>query len=125
MTRVWDMRDPTNLVVYAATPSCHLAVTRETCSDRTQISHSTILCLCVFLTACKQYIGLPPYGKISASSVKNADEGSSCTAEDGFIMTNKGWCSRKSDCKLHVQLSQRTYRTATFSNLITCMSLKS
>ena len=53
----------------------------------------------LYIPACKQYIGLPPYGKVSASSEKNYEDGGACKAEDGFIMTNKGWCSRKSDCE--------------------------
>ncbi|KAK2165453.1 hypothetical protein LSH36_50g07025 [Paralvinella palmiformis] len=44
---------------------------------------------------CKAQLGLPPYGKLTASSHKEWKEGQSCLADDGFIMTNKGWCPRK------------------------------
>lgn len=42
---------------------------------------------------CKEQLGLPPYGKIRASSYrKNAD---SCQPDDGNILSHKGWCARK------------------------------
>ncbi len=44
---------------------------------------------------CKQYLGLPPYGKIRASTTWPARRRSSCQPEDGYLMSNKGWCSKK------------------------------
>ncbi|XP_064634109.1 lactadherin-like isoform X3 [Lineus longissimus] len=46
---------------------------------------------------CKELIGMPPYGKITASSWKTYRKGSSCLPEDGHILSNKAWCSRKDD----------------------------
>jgi len=43
---------------------------------------------------CKSPIALPPYGKLTASSEKSFKRGSSCMAEDGHLMTNKGWCAK-------------------------------
>ena len=48
---------------------------------------------------CKQMLALPPYGKISASSEKHFKKGSSCLAQDGHIMTNKGWCAKDNNGK--------------------------
>jgi len=42
---------------------------------------------------CKEPLGLPPYGKITASSYKKS--ASSCQPEDGNILSSKGWCSKK------------------------------
>ena len=44
---------------------------------------------------CKQHLGLPPYGKISASTSWPYRRRASCQPEDGYLMSNKGWCSRK------------------------------
>jgi hypothetical protein len=44
---------------------------------------------------CKQYLGLPPYGKIRASTTWPSRRRSSCQPEDGYLMSNKGWCSKK------------------------------
>ena len=44
---------------------------------------------------CKQYLGLSPYGKISASTSWPYRRRASCQPEDGYIMSHKGWCSRK------------------------------
>ncbi|CAF1070490.1 unnamed protein product [Rotaria sordida] len=44
---------------------------------------------------CKQYLGLPPYGKISASTTWPSRRRATCQAEDGYIMSNKGWCSKR------------------------------
>jgi hypothetical protein len=49
----------------------------------------------MFILECKQYLGLPPYGKISASTSWPYRRRASCQPEDGYIMSNKGWCSRK------------------------------
>ncbi len=39
-------------------------------------------------------MGLPPYGKIRASTTWPSRQHSSCQPEDGYIMSNKGWCSK-------------------------------
>ncbi len=44
---------------------------------------------------CKQYLGLPPYGKIYASTTWPSRRHATCQPEDGYIMSNKGWCSKK------------------------------
>jgi len=46
---------------------------------------------------CSSPIALPPYSKISASSERNQATGSNCQADDGYIITNKGWCAREND----------------------------
>jgi lactadherin len=43
---------------------------------------------------CKEILGLPPYGKLTSSSQK-VHKRSSCQADDGYIITNKAWCSKK------------------------------
>lgn len=42
---------------------------------------------------CKEPLGLPPYGKIIASSYKKSEK--TCQPEDGNILSSKGWCARK------------------------------
>ncbi|XP_012937328.1 lactadherin, partial [Aplysia californica] len=53
---------------------------------------------------CKEPLGLPPYGRISASSAKRFKRGSSCQPEDGHILSSKGWCSRKQNDTQWLQL---------------------
>ncbi|XP_074660599.1 lactadherin-like isoform X2 [Tubulanus polymorphus] len=48
---------------------------------------------------CKDFIGMPPYGKISASSNRIHKHGSSCTPEDGHILSNKAWCAKQQNDK--------------------------
>jgi hypothetical protein len=55
---------------------------------------SGFLFLNVDCIECKQYLGLPPYGKMSASTTWPYRRHASCQAEDGYIMSNKGWCSK-------------------------------
>lgn len=50
---------------------------------------------------CNSPIGLPPFGKILASSEKGGS--SSCRAVDGYILTNKAWCSKKKDTNQWLQ----------------------
>jgi len=57
-----------------------------------------------FIAACNTAIGLPPFGKFKASSEKGGR--ASCKAIDGFLLTHKAWCAKKSDCK---QDSQRFF----------------
>ncbi|KAK3581559.1 hypothetical protein CHS0354_031901 [Potamilus streckersoni] len=51
---------------------------------------------------CKVPLGLPPYGKITAST--SAKKEHSCQAEDGNILSHKGWCARKKDEKQWLQI---------------------
>lgn len=44
---------------------------------------------------CKQMLGLPPYGRIRASSVLPLRNKLSCQPNDGYLFSNKGWCPRK------------------------------
>lgn len=53
--------------------------------------------------ACKDFIGMPPYGKITASSVWHFKKGSSCQAEDGHILSNKAWCPKVNDVNQWIQ----------------------
>uniref|UniRef100_A0A2C9L8Z1 F5/8 type C domain-containing protein n=1 Tax=Biomphalaria glabrata TaxID=6526 RepID=A0A2C9L8Z1_BIOGL len=57
---------------------------------------------------CKEPLGLPPYGKMSASSSRKFQKGSSCQPEDGHILSSKSWCSKKQNGEyydlLHVVL---------------------
>lgn len=43
---------------------------------------------------CKSPIALPPYGKLMASSEKILKNPTSCSADEGFIITSKGWCAK-------------------------------
>ncbi|CAF3828649.1 unnamed protein product [Adineta steineri] len=58
-------------------------------------SHPSLRVEIIGCQECKQYLGLPPYGKISASTSWPYRRRASCQPEDGYIMSNKGWCSRK------------------------------
>ena len=40
-------------------------------------------------------LGLPPYGRIRASSVLPLRNKLSCQPNDGYLFSNKGWCPRK------------------------------
>jgi len=51
------------------------------------------------IAVCKGALGLPPYGKLLASSEKVQKSSTSCSAEDGFIVTSKGWCSKQDNGK--------------------------
>ncbi|XP_029636990.1 lactadherin isoform X1 [Octopus sinensis] len=53
---------------------------------------------------CKEPIGLPPYGKMSASSNLSFRRKSSCQPEDGNILSNKAWCSKKQDQNQWLQI---------------------
>ncbi|CAE1261403.1 MFGE8 [Acanthosepion pharaonis] len=53
---------------------------------------------------CKEPIGLPPYGKMSASSNLSFRRKSSCQPEDGNILSNKAWCSKKQDKNQWLQI---------------------
>ena len=50
--------------------------------------------LLIDFSVCKEYLALPPYGKITASSEKAPRKTQSCMADDGHIITNKGWCAK-------------------------------
>lgn len=44
---------------------------------------------------CKQLLGMPPYGKLTASSTLPLRNKRSCQPNDGYLLSNKGWCPRK------------------------------
>ncbi|CAF0807290.1 unnamed protein product [Brachionus calyciflorus] len=44
---------------------------------------------------CKQLLGMPPYGRIKASSSLALRNKQSCQPNDGYLLSNKGWCPRK------------------------------
>jgi lactadherin len=44
--------------------------------------------------ACRTQIALPPYSKVLSSSEKTKNGGSSCAAEYGYLITDKGWCPK-------------------------------
>ena len=46
---------------------------------------------------CRTLISLPPYSKIASSSERHKSDGSSCGTEYGYIITDKGWCPRRSN----------------------------
>ena len=56
----------------------------------------------VYVAACREPLALPPYTKMSASSVRRHRGNrtrarrsvNSCQPHDGFIVSNKAWCSR-------------------------------
>ncbi|KAH9519216.1 hypothetical protein Btru_074987 [Bulinus truncatus] len=49
---------------------------------------------------CKEPLGLPPYGKMSASTSRKFQKGSSCQPEDGHILSSKSWCSKKQNAAM-------------------------
>lgn len=53
---------------------------------------------------CKEPIGLPPYGKMSASSHLSFRRKSSCQPDDGNILSNKAWCSKRQDKNQWLQI---------------------
>ena len=55
-----------------------------------QASHEFIL-----PSECKQLLGAPPYGHLKASSSLPYRHKHSCQPNDGFILSNKGWCPKK------------------------------
>lgn len=44
--------------------------------------------------ACRNVISMPPYVVISASSERSFSNGSSCRADDAFLVTKKAWCAK-------------------------------
>jgi len=52
---------------------------------------------------CNMPIALPPFGKLSASSEKWQSDGSSCHADDGYILTNKAWCAKQDNINQWLQ----------------------
>lgn len=49
------------------------------------------------LIVCRVHIALPPNGKVTASSERTHNNGSSCQAHDGYIITKKAWCAKNND----------------------------
>lgn len=74
-----------HILPYASKSSVVKVYTDFSCCISESVSH----------LECKQQLGLPPYGKISASTSWPYRRRASCQPEDGYIMSNKGWCSRK------------------------------
>ncbi|CAF1300503.1 unnamed protein product, partial [Adineta ricciae] len=58
-------------------------------------SHPSLRVEIIGCQECKQYLGLPPYGKVTASTTWPARRRATCQAEDGYLLSNKGWCSKK------------------------------
>lgn len=52
---------------------------------------------------CKVPIALPPYGKVAASSERTHNDGSSCQANDGYIITKKAWCAKNNNADQWLQ----------------------
>lgn len=64
---------------------------------------------------CKQLLGMPPYGKMRASSVLPIRNQLSCQESDGFILSDKGWCPRRrvsDDQWLEIDIGHPTLVTA-------------
>jgi hypothetical protein len=64
---------------------------------------------------CKQLLGMPPYGKMRASSMLPIRNQLSCQDSDGFILSDKGWCPRRrgaDDQWLEVDIGHPTLVTA-------------
>ncbi|KAK3101914.1 hypothetical protein FSP39_007317 [Pinctada imbricata] len=53
---------------------------------------------------CKESIGLPPYGRITASTYGKHKRKSSCQPEDGNILSQKGWCAKKNNDQQWLQV---------------------
>ncbi|XP_076471901.1 lactadherin-like isoform X2 [Babylonia areolata] len=43
---------------------------------------------------CKEALGLPPYGTLTASSSRGRRKRSTCQPEDGHILSSKAWCAK-------------------------------
>nr|KAG5690666.1 hypothetical protein BaRGS_007637 [Batillaria attramentaria] len=43
---------------------------------------------------CKEQLGLPPYGTMTASSSRGRRKRSTCQPEDGHILSSKAWCAK-------------------------------
>jgi len=59
--------------------------------------HLCQLSIHVCCVVCNAPIAFPPYGKLSASSSRHQSTRSSCQAEDGHIITQKGWCPKENN----------------------------
>jgi len=76
--------------------SCSLFIIRL-CVNSCRLASIVVVCclLCSFYcVVCNAPIAFPPYGKLSASSVRHQSTGSTCQAEDGYVITQKGWCPK-------------------------------
>jgi len=56
-----------------------------------RLGYVATVCLCV---VCKTLLTLPPFTKLTASSQKVYQRGSSCRADDAHIIANKAWCAK-------------------------------
>ena len=66
---------------------------------------------------CKQPLGLPPYGNIRASTTWPYPSRASCQAEDGYLMSNKGWCSKRRYSSSSMKFGKHEDRNCLFSFL--------
>ena len=56
-----------------------------------------MLCCDCCVTVCSDLISLPPYSKIDSSTERHKADSSSCGTQYGYIITDKGWCPRRSN----------------------------
>lgn len=52
---------------------------------------------------CNIPVGLPPSGRIMASSERPNTDHDTCQAHHGYLLTNKGWCPRRNNAKQWLQ----------------------
>lgn len=68
--------------------------------DGRRRAYLNLIYLTLDYLACKKLLALPPYGIVTASSERKT--GRACAAEDGFILSNTGWCAKNDDGKRNV-----------------------
>ena len=61
-------------------------------------------CKLHLLVVCKSMLTMPPFTKVTASSIKFQAEGSSCQPEDAFLLTRKGWCAKDNKSLFNIAL---------------------
>jgi len=73
--------------------------------------------LVVVIVACRESLALPPYTKMSASSVRRSRHGNrtrgrlatdACQPHDGLIVSNKAWCARADNGLLVVYMYNKS-----------------
>ena len=72
------------------------------------------------LLECKQILGTPPYGRLKASSTLPLRKKQSCQPNDGFLLSNKGWCARRRHCnfnKTFFKIKNSNFRNSIMSTL--------
>ncbi len=78
------------------------------------VKHPSLRVEIIGCQECKKLLGMPPYGKMKASSTLSIRNKFSCQPNDGFVLSNKGWCPRKRNGKLFI-----FKKTVMFLNLTT------